>query len=87
MTQTAVIADDHALIRQGTSQNLTSVGLTIVGEAENGLEAVAQVWCGRYTTPKLMEFSSNAGIWRNSPKLCRVFWQANGSCQRKHNRC
>ncbi len=43
MTQTAVIADDHALIRQGITQILTSVGLTVVGQAENGLEAVAQV--------------------------------------------
>ncbi|MEL0438022.1 response regulator transcription factor [Phycobacter sp. K97] len=43
MTQTAVIADDHALIRLGIAQILTSAGLTVVGEAENGLEAVAQV--------------------------------------------
>ena len=43
MTQTAVIADDHALIRRGITQNLTSAGLTVVAEAQNGLEAVAQV--------------------------------------------
>ena len=43
MTQTAVIADDHALIRQGINQILTSAGLTVVAEAQNGLEAVAQV--------------------------------------------
>ena len=43
MTQTAVIADDHALIRMSISQILTSAGLTIAGEAENGLEAIAQV--------------------------------------------
>ena len=43
MTQTAVIADDHALIRMGISQILTSAGLTFAGEAENGLEAIAQV--------------------------------------------
>ena len=43
MSKTAVIADDHALIRQGITQILTSAGLTVVAEAENGLEAVAQV--------------------------------------------
>lgn len=43
MSKTAVIADDHGLIRQGIAQILTSAGLQIVGEAADGLEAVAQV--------------------------------------------
>lgn len=43
MTQTAVIADDHSLIRQGISNILTSAGLDVVAEAGDGLEAVAKV--------------------------------------------
>jgi DNA-binding NarL/FixJ family response regulator len=43
MTHTAVIADDHALIRQGIAQILQSAGLRVVAEAQDGLEAVAQV--------------------------------------------
>ena len=39
----AVIADDHGMIRQGIRQILTSVGVEVVSEAENGLEAIAQV--------------------------------------------
>ncbi|MGR3502173.1 response regulator [Pseudaestuariivita sp.] len=40
---TAVIADDHMMIRQGLREILTSAGLDVVGEAADGLEAVAQV--------------------------------------------
>jgi DNA-binding NarL/FixJ family response regulator len=40
---TAVIADDHAMIRQGIAQILTSAGVQVVAEATNGLEAIALV--------------------------------------------
>ena len=40
---TAVIADDHAMIRQGIAQILTSAGIEVVAEATNGLEAIALV--------------------------------------------
>lgn len=40
---TAVIADDHQLIRQGICQMLTSAGVDVVAEASDGLEAIAQV--------------------------------------------
>ena len=38
---TAVIADDHGMIRQGIRQILGSAGVEVVSEAENGLEAIA----------------------------------------------
>ena len=41
--QTAVIADDHALIRQGLRQILTSAGIEVVAEASDGLEAIAMI--------------------------------------------
>ncbi|MBV2360599.1 response regulator transcription factor [Thalassococcus sp. CAU 1522] len=40
---TAVIADDHALIRQGIRQMLVSGGIDVVAEAADGLEAIAMV--------------------------------------------
>lgn len=40
---TAVIADDHAMIRQGIRQMLSSAGIDVVAEAADGLEAIAQV--------------------------------------------
>lgn len=40
---TAVIADDHALIRQGVRQILVSAGVDVLSEATNGLEAIAMV--------------------------------------------
>ena len=40
---TAVIADDHALIRQGIRQMWTSAGVEVVAEAADGLEAIAMV--------------------------------------------
>lgn len=40
---TAVIADDHALIRQGIYQILISAGVDVVAEASDGLEAIAMV--------------------------------------------
>lgn len=40
---TAVIADDHALIRQGIHQLLVSAGVEVVAEAVDGLEAIAMV--------------------------------------------
>ena len=40
---TAVIADDHALIRQGIRQILRSAGIEVVAEAADGLEAIALV--------------------------------------------
>lgn len=43
MSQTAVIADDHAMIRDGIAQILVSAGLNVVAHAKDGLEAVAQV--------------------------------------------
>ena len=49
MSQTAVIADDHALIRQGISHILQLAGLTVVAEAGDGLEAVATVRAHRPT--------------------------------------
>lgn len=41
--QTAVIADDHALIRQGLRQILSSAGIEVVAEASDGLEAIAMI--------------------------------------------
>ena len=38
---TAVIADDHELIRHGIRQILVSNGLSVVAEARDGLEAIA----------------------------------------------
>lgn len=39
-----LIADDHAIVRSGLKQILTDSGcMTVVGEAENGLDAVQQV--------------------------------------------
>lgn len=40
---TAVIADDHPMIRQGLAQMLQTAGITIVAEAGDGLEAIAMV--------------------------------------------
>ncbi|MEL6620806.1 MAG: response regulator transcription factor [Pseudomonadota bacterium] len=40
---TAVIADDHAMIRQGIRQILTSAQVDVVAEAADGLEAIAMV--------------------------------------------
>lgn len=41
---TAIIADDHALLRDGIRQILSSLeGITVVGEAEDGLQAIALV--------------------------------------------
>lgn len=48
---TAIIADDHTLIRQGIRQILLSAGLEVVEEAADGLEAVALV---RKFQPTLM---------------------------------
>ncbi len=37
-----ILADDHAMVRQGFSEMLSAdAGMEVVGEAENGLEAVA----------------------------------------------
>jgi len=38
-----VIADDHAMVRDGLRRSLEYAGLEIVGEAADGMEAVAQV--------------------------------------------
>lgn len=44
MNKTAVIADDHAVVRQGTAQVLASLGaVDVVAEADNGLSAIAAV--------------------------------------------
>lgn len=48
---TAVIADDHALIRQGICQILISAGVDVVAEASDGLETIAMV---RSHQPKLL---------------------------------
>lgn len=40
---TAVVADDHALIRQGIRQMLISAGIDVVAEPADGLEAIATV--------------------------------------------
>ena len=41
---TAIIADDHAMLRDGIKQILEGAGtISIVGEAENGLEAISMV--------------------------------------------
>lgn len=40
---TAVIADDHAMIRDGLRKILTSANVSVVAEAADGLEAVALV--------------------------------------------
>lgn len=41
--QTVIIADDHALIRQGIQQIMETAGLTVIAEAADGLEAIALV--------------------------------------------
>ncbi|WP_319823999.1 response regulator transcription factor [Thalassovita sp.] len=46
---TAVIADDHALIRQGIRPILISAGMDVVAEAADGLEAIAMVRSHRPT--------------------------------------
>jgi len=46
---TAIIADDHDLIRQGIRQILTSAGLDVVAEAADGIEAIALVRSHRPT--------------------------------------
>ena len=52
MTQpTAVIADDHAMIRQGIRQILISAQVDVVAEAADGLEAIAMV---RKHQPRLL---------------------------------
>ena len=38
-----VIADDHAMVRDGLRRSLEYAGLEIVGEAADGMEAVALV--------------------------------------------
>ncbi len=40
---TAVIADDHPMIRQGLAQLLQTAGISVVAEAGDGLEAIAMV--------------------------------------------
>lgn len=43
-TFTAIIADDHAIVRTATKQLLDEMGnITVVAEASNGLEAIAMV--------------------------------------------
>lgn len=43
-TNTVVVADDHAIVRQGTVQLLSQIeGVEIVAEADNGLTAIAAV--------------------------------------------
>lgn len=40
----AVIADDHAIVREGVAQVLASIGnVSVVGQADNGLTAIALV--------------------------------------------
>ncbi len=49
---TVVIADDHALLRDGIAQIVASLGdMVVVGEAEDGLQAIAQV---RQHKPRLL---------------------------------
>ena len=49
---TVVIADDHALLRDGIAQIVASLeDLVVVGEAEDGLQAIAQV---RQHQPRLL---------------------------------
>ena len=40
---TAIIADDHPMIRQGLAQLLHTAGISVVAEAGDGLEAIAMV--------------------------------------------
>lgn len=46
---TAIIADDHAMIRTGLRDILTTAGLQVVAEAADGLQAVATVRAHRPT--------------------------------------
>ncbi len=48
---TAVIADDHPMIRQGLTQILQTAGISVVAEAGDGLEAIAMV---RRNKPNLL---------------------------------
>ena len=48
---TAVIADDHPMIREGLAQLLKTAGISVVAEAGDGLEAIAMV---RRHKPKLL---------------------------------
>lgn len=43
MNMQVLLADDHRIVRQGTKIYLESVGIEVVGEATNGLEAVEMV--------------------------------------------
>lgn len=43
MNMQVLLADDHRIVRQGTKMYLESVGIEVVGEATNGLEAVEMV--------------------------------------------
>ena len=44
MTKTVIIADDHAIVRQGVAQVLAGIeGAEIIAEAENGLTAISAV--------------------------------------------
>lgn len=44
IVRTAIVADDHAIVRQGTRQILEQIeGLNLVAEAENGIAAIAAV--------------------------------------------
>lgn len=35
-----VLADDHQVVRHGIQQFLTSAGITVIGKAENGEQAL-----------------------------------------------
>lgn len=42
MSIRVLVADDHTLIREGLARSLTEAGMTVVGEAEDGRQAVAR---------------------------------------------
>ena len=43
MTIRVLLADDHRMLREGLRRSLTEEGFDIVGEAENGEQAVRMV--------------------------------------------
>ena len=59
-----LIADDHAIVRQGLRQILSDTAdLTVAGEAENGVQAVQLVRSGEWDVgcaPRVLRFDRPA---------------------------
>lgn len=65
-----IVADDHALVRQGMAEMLsTDEGIQVVGEAENGAEAVA---LAREKAPDVMILDVDMPVMGAQPALRRI---------------